>query len=92
MSGGLLEYPLLSKPLVVSGLPVEKIAANLNVELQRDGVSTEIELVVSVKNYASHAAIVSGLVAEPGYKIFQREAIPLFVILADAKPIEGPIR
>lgn len=88
LSGGLVEHPLLPKPLVVSGLPVEKIAANLNAELQRDGVHTGIELVVSVKNYASHAVIVSGLVAEPGYKIFQREAIPLFVILADAQPLE----
>jgi protein involved in polysaccharide export with SLBB domain len=40
-----------------------------------------------VSDYNSHSVIVSGLVKEPGIKILRREAIPLYVVLADAQPL-----
>jgi protein involved in polysaccharide export with SLBB domain len=42
---------------------------------------------VSVRDYNSHSILVSGLVKEPGAKILRREAIPLYVVLADAQPL-----
>jgi protein involved in polysaccharide export with SLBB domain len=40
-----------------------------------------------VRDYNSHTILVSGLVKEPGTKILRREAIPLYVVLADAQPL-----
>jgi protein involved in polysaccharide export with SLBB domain len=42
---------------------------------------------VGIRDYVSHAILVSGLVKEPGTKILQREAIPLAVVVADAQPL-----
>jgi hypothetical protein len=39
-----------------------------------------------VREYASHAVLVSGLVSDPGTKILRREAIPLYVVIAEAQP------
>src|SRR5207247_5396124 len=43
-------------------------------------------LSVGVRQYASHTAIITGLVGIPGTKILRRETVPLFVILAEAQP------
>jgi protein involved in polysaccharide export with SLBB domain len=42
---------------------------------------------VAVNEYGSHMILVSGLVKEPGTKIIKREAIPLYVVIADAQPL-----
>ena len=39
-----------------------------------------------MREYASHAVLVSGLVGDPGTKILRREAIPLYVVIAEAQP------
>src|SRR5256714_13778070 len=41
---------------------------------------------VSVREYASHAVLISGLAGYPGTKILRREAIPLYVVVAEAQP------
>lgn len=83
--GGLLEYEGLGAPLSVSGLTVEEIADKLETELKKN--SSTASAVVSVRDYVSHAILVSGLVKEPGTKILRREAIPLYVVVADAQPL-----
>jgi tetratricopeptide (TPR) repeat protein/protein involved in polysaccharide export with SLBB domain len=84
-AGGLLDYPLTGDPLSVAGATVEEIGQRITAGLKRLGFPKGQEVVVSVREYASHHVIVSGLVREPGTKIIQREAVPLYVILADAQ-------
>ena len=83
---GLLELPILAEPLPVSGLTVEEIKANLDADLKRRAVNENPKTLVAVRDYLSHAIIVSGLVMEPGTKLLRREAIPLYVVIADAQP------
>lgn len=85
-ASGLLEYPLLGDPLSVNGLTADEISAHLAVELKRRAVQDEPHVVVGVREYASHNIIISGLVSDPGTKVLRREAIPLYVVLADAQP------
>jgi protein involved in polysaccharide export with SLBB domain len=46
-------------------------------------------VVVGVREYASHAVIVGGMVKDAGTKILQREAVPLYVVVAHAQPLAG---
>jgi len=41
---------------------------------------------VSVRDYASHTVVITGLVDNPGRKILRRETMPLYVVLAEALP------
>src|SRR4030095_6458637 len=41
---------------------------------------------VGVRQYASHAVIITGLVGSPGTKFLRREAVPLYVLLAEVQP------
>jgi protein involved in polysaccharide export with SLBB domain len=83
MAGGLLEYPLAGEPLQVAGLTTEEIDRQLTAAVK---VYENPELVVSVREYASHTVIVTGLVSDPGTKVLRREAVPLYVVLAEAQP------
>jgi polysaccharide export outer membrane protein len=47
---------------------------------------------VGVRDYASHTILVSGLVKDSGTKILRREAIPLYVVVADAQPLPEAAR
>ena len=38
-----------------------------------------------MREYVSHTLLVSGLVSDPGTKVLRREAIPLYVVIADAQ-------
>lgn len=83
LEGGLLEYPLAGDPLPVTGLTVDEIGARIQ---SRVKIYDKPQVVVSVREYASHNVIVTGLVQEPGTKILRREAVPLYVLLAQAQP------
>ncbi|HET6892582.1 MAG TPA: tetratricopeptide repeat protein [Pyrinomonadaceae bacterium] len=84
---GLLEHPMLSKPLEVSGLTSEEISRLIESDLKSRAISEQPQVSVGVREYSSHTIIVSGLVKDPGTKILRREAIPLYVVLADAHPL-----
>jgi protein involved in polysaccharide export with SLBB domain len=87
MEGGLIEYPLAGGPITVSGLTTEEINARLSAELKRRAVNQNPnEIVVSVRDFASHNVVIGGLVNNPGMRILHREAVPLYVVLADAQP------
>jgi protein involved in polysaccharide export with SLBB domain len=47
---------------------------------------------VGVRDYASHSILVSGLVKDSGTKFLMREAIPLYVVVADAQPLPEAAR
>ncbi len=86
LTGGVLEYPLLRNPLTITGMTAEELAAQLIAELKHRGVFDKPQVRVSVRDYASHAVLVSGLVSDPGTKILRREAVPLYVVVAEAQP------
>ncbi|MDT5124166.1 MAG: polysaccharide biosynthesis/export protein [Acidobacteriota bacterium] len=88
MASGLLEYPLAGEPLPVAGLTTDEIHERL---ISKIKLYDNPQVVVSVRQYASHNVIVSGLVNDPGTRALRREAMPLYVVLAEAqlKPEAG---
>jgi protein involved in polysaccharide export with SLBB domain len=85
VAGGVLDYPLLKDPLTVAGMTTEELSAQLVAELRHRNIYDKPQVRVGVREYASHAVLVSGLVNDPGTKILKREAIPLYVIIAEAQ-------
>lgn len=83
LTNGVLEYPLLNGPINVAGLSTDEIANILRTEIK---VIRAARVSVTVRDYASHAVIVTGLVDSPGRKILRREAMPLYAVLAEALP------
>jgi protein involved in polysaccharide export with SLBB domain len=90
--GGLLEHPLLTEPLHVGGLSVEQIGSSIEGDLKRRALMETPKVSVAVRDYASHTILVSGLVKDSGTKILRREAIPLYVVVADAQPLPEAAR
>jgi polysaccharide biosynthesis/export protein len=84
---GLLEHPVLPEALNVSGLTIEEISAKFEGELKRRALMDNPKVQVGVRDYVSHTILVSGLVKDSGTKILRREAIPLYVVVADAQPL-----
>jgi protein involved in polysaccharide export with SLBB domain len=83
LKNGLLEYPLLNGPVSVAGMTTDEIARLLGNEIK---VIKTARVSVSVRDYASHTVVVTGLVDSPGRKTMRREAMPLFAVLAEALP------
>ncbi|MGB9178606.1 MAG: polysaccharide biosynthesis/export family protein [Pyrinomonadaceae bacterium] len=83
MPGGLLEYSLISDPVVVSGLTTDEVSALLAKKIK---IYDQPKVATTVRQYASHSVIVTGLVSNPGSKFLRREAMPLYVVLAEAMP------
>ena len=84
---GFLEHPDLSAPLRCAGLTVEEITARIEGDLKQRPATNHPAVSVAVNEYGSHMILVSGLVKDPGTKIIKREAIPLYVVIADAQPL-----
>ncbi|HEX6648664.1 MAG TPA: tetratricopeptide repeat protein [Pyrinomonadaceae bacterium] len=89
---GFLEHPLLAEPLQAAGLTVEEITKKFEDELKRRALQDNPKVSIGVRDYASHTILVSGLVKESGTKILRREAIPLYVVVADAQPLPEAAR
>ncbi|MBA3804923.1 MAG: polysaccharide biosynthesis/export family protein [Acidobacteria bacterium] len=83
LEGGLLEYPLAGDPLQIAGLTTDEISARITSKVK---IYEKPQVVVSVREYGSHNVIVTGLVNDPGTKRLRREAVPLYVVLAEAQP------
>jgi protein involved in polysaccharide export with SLBB domain len=89
---GLLEHPMLAEPLHAAGLTVDEIRARIEEDLKRRALNDNPKVSVGVRDYASHTVLVSGLVKDSGTKILRREAIPLYVVVADAQPLPEAAR
>ncbi len=89
---GLLEHPLLAEPLNVSTLTTEQIQTKIQDDLKKRAVIEQPTVTVGVRDYASHSILVSGLVKDSGTKFLRREAIPLYVVVADAQPLPEAAR
>jgi protein involved in polysaccharide export with SLBB domain len=83
LRNGVLEYPLLSGPLSVAGMTTDEIAKLLVNEIK---VLNNPLVSVSVRDYASHSVVVTGLVDLPGTRNMRREAMPLFAVLSESLP------
>ncbi len=91
-AAGLLEHPMLSEPLAAGGLTTDEIGSRLESEIKRRALMENPKVSVGVRDYASHTILVSGLVKDSGTKILRREAIPLYVVVADAQPLPEAAR
>jgi len=81
LKNGTIEYPLLNGPLVVVGMTTDQISGSLAAQIK---VIKTPKVNVSVRDYASHSFVISGLVDSAGRKVLRRESLPLYAILAEA--------
>lgn len=81
LNDGTIDYPLAGEMVSVSGLTTEEIE-----DLMREKIKLyeNPQISVKVREHASHAITVLGLVEKSGEKFLPREAIPLFMIRAEA--------
>ena len=79
LNDGAIDYPLAGGLVAVSGLTVEEIEEALREKVQ---LYENPDISVKVREYASHAIDVLGLVGREGRQYLQREAMPLYVIRA----------
>jgi polysaccharide export outer membrane protein len=83
---------MLAEPMKASGMTVDELSSNFESELKRRALVENPKVSVGVRDYASHTILVSGLVKDSGTKILRREAIPLYVVVADAQPLPEAAR
>jgi len=83
MEGGVIDMPVAGGTISVAGLTPEEIQNIVGAELKRRAV--EDKITVGVREYLSHAVTVTGLVVHPGTRFLKREAMPLYVVLADSQ-------
>jgi protein involved in polysaccharide export with SLBB domain len=86
MEGGLIDFPIAGGPIPVVGMTTKDIQARITSELKRLAVADRTQVAVAVRQYGSHTVIITGLVGSPGTKILRREAVPLYVLLAEVQP------
>jgi len=85
MPNGAIDLPLAGGAVQVAGLTTEEIQAMIAAELKRRAVEDRAHVSVGVRQYVSHSVMVTGLVANPGTRFLRREAVPLYVVLAESQ-------
>ncbi len=81
LNDGTIDYPLAGEMLQVVGLTTEQIEDTLKAKIK---LYDNPQVSVKVREHNSHNFTVLGLVEKAGVKTMQREAIPLFVVRAEA--------
>jgi len=81
LNDGTIDYPLAGEMVSVSGLTTDEIEDILR---ERIKLYENPQVSVKVREYSSHKITVLGLVEKSGEKFIQREAVPLFVVRAEA--------
>lgn len=79
-SDGTIDFPLAGENISVRGMTAAEVEQTLasHITLYRD-----VQISVTVHEFASHKITVSGLVERNGERFLQRESMPLFTIKAD---------
>lgn len=85
VDGGSIDLAIAGGPIAVSGLTADEVQALLVAELRRRAVQHDARVSVGVRQYASHNVVISGIVNNPGMKFLRREAVPLYVVMAEAQ-------
>lgn len=81
LNDGSIDYPLAGGMISVGGLTIEEIEDVLRSKIS---LYENPQVAVKVREYGSHSITVLGLVEKSGEKFIQREAVPLFVVKAEA--------
>lgn len=81
LNDGTIDYPLAGATIPVAGLTTDEIE---NLLTEKIKLYENPQISVKIREYASHAITVLGLVEKAGEKYLQREAIPLYVVRAEA--------
>jgi protein involved in polysaccharide export with SLBB domain len=87
IEGGFIDLPIAGGPIAVAGLTTEEIQGHVASELKRRAIQEDARVSVGVRQYASHSVFITGLVHNPGSKFLRREAVPLYVIMAEAQAL-----
>jgi polysaccharide export outer membrane protein len=85
LPGGAIDLPVAGGALIVAGQTTDEIQARITRELKRRAVDDKAQVSVGVRQYASHSVMVTGLVVNPGTRFLRREAVPLYVVLAESQ-------
>lgn len=85
IEGGLIDYPIAGGPILVAGLTADEVQTLIANELKRRAFEESARVSVGVRQYASHSVNITGFVGSPGTKFLRREAVPLYVILAESQ-------
>jgi polysaccharide export outer membrane protein len=81
LNDGTIDYPLAGEMLPVAGLTTDEIEDALREKVK---LYENPQISVKIREYSSHKITVLGLVEKSGEKFIQREAVPLFVVRAEA--------
>lgn len=81
LNDGTIDYPLAGELVTIAGLTTEEIEETLRGKIK---LYENPQISVKIREYASHSITVLGLVEKAGEKKLQREAVPLYVIRAEA--------
>ncbi|MBA2621475.1 MAG: polysaccharide biosynthesis/export family protein [Acidobacteria bacterium] len=81
LNDGTIDYPLAGEMISVAGLTSQEIEDLLRRKIK---LYENPQISVRVREYSSHSIKVLGLVERAGEKYLQREAVPLYVIKAEA--------
>lgn len=81
LNDGTIDYPLAGEMLSVNGLTSEEVEDLLKLKVK---LYENPQISVRVREHVSHRITVLGLVDKAGEKYLQREAMPLFIVRADA--------
>lgn len=81
LKDGTIDYPLAGEMVVVAGLTTEQIEDLLKEKIK---LYEDPQVAVKVREHNSHTFTVLGLVEKSGEKSMQREALPLYVVKAEA--------
>ena len=81
LNDGTIDYPLAGEMITVAGLTSEEIEEILKGKIK---LYENPQISVKIREYASHTITVLGLVEKAGEKKLQREAVPLYVVRAEA--------
>lgn len=81
LNDGTIDYPLAGEMIPVAGLTADEIEELLTEKIK---LYENPQVSVKIREYASHAITVLGLVEKAGEKYLQREAVPLYVVRAEA--------
>lgn len=81
LKDGTIDYPLAGEMVSVAGLTIDEIEAALREKIK---LYENPQISVKVREHNSHTFTVLGMVEKAGEKFLQREAIPLYVVRAEA--------
>jgi len=81
LNDGTIDYPLAGEMVSVSGLTTDEIEDVLREKIK---LYENPQVSVKIREFSSHKITVLGLVEKSGEKFIQREAVPLYVVRAEA--------